>query len=102
MPSKLSCKATLLTEAQVTVILEAMKARGGQGQSIAFQDNLEGIETAKSRAIRIGMLHRQIEAGDTFRNVIEGHNGLIYELHTPARLNKPNLTISEVRKSGCA
>jgi len=52
-------KMTLLTEEQVTVIVEAMKARGGQGQNITLQDNLEGINTAKSRAIRIGMLARQ-------------------------------------------
>jgi phage antirepressor YoqD-like protein/predicted DNA-binding transcriptional regulator AlpA len=38
-------RQTLLNEQQVTIILEAMKATNGQGQSQTFQDNLEGVET---------------------------------------------------------
>jgi hypothetical protein len=60
-------KTTLITEAQVTVILEAMKQahNGGRkfgGGGANLPNNLEGINTAKSRALRIDLLHRQIEA----------------------------------------
>jgi hypothetical protein len=52
-------KITLLNEAQVTLILEAMKATCGQGQNIALQDNLQGMNTANSRALRIAILAQQ-------------------------------------------
>ena len=52
-------KQTLLNEAQVTVILEAMKATGGQGQKETLQENLEGIETSMSLDIQIAIAERQ-------------------------------------------
>jgi hypothetical protein len=53
-------KATLLTEEQATVIIEAMK-RGANNQH-GLPSRSEGVDTTKSRALRIDLLHRQIEA----------------------------------------
>jgi len=53
-------KTTLLTESQVTVILEAMKR--GKNNQYVLPSSLEGIDTSKSRALRVDLLHRQIEA----------------------------------------
>jgi hypothetical protein len=53
-------KLTLLSEEQVTVILEAMKRT--QNNQHDLPSSLEGIDTTKSRALRIDLLHRQIEA----------------------------------------
>jgi phage antirepressor YoqD-like protein len=53
-------KRTLLDEQQATVIIEAMKR--GNGNQHDLPSSLEGIETTKSRALRIDFLHRQIEA----------------------------------------
>lgn len=53
-------KRTLLTEEQATIVLEAMK-RGNNNQH-DLPSSLQGIDTAKSRALRIDLLHRQIEA----------------------------------------
>jgi len=55
-------KITLLNEAQVTVILEAMKAKEtGAGfhkkeTGSTFHNVIEGVETAHSRAVRIAVL----------------------------------------------
>jgi hypothetical protein len=53
-------KLTLLTEEQVTVILEAMKRNKNNQHDLA--SSLQGIDTSKSRVLRIDLLHRQIEA----------------------------------------
>jgi hypothetical protein len=53
-------KLTLLNEEQVTVILEAMKRTKNNQYDLA--SSLQGIDTTKSRALRIDLLHRQIEA----------------------------------------
>jgi hypothetical protein len=53
-------KVTLLDEKQTTIILEAMKQANSNQHSLP--SSLEGIDTAKSRALRIDLLHRQIEA----------------------------------------
>jgi hypothetical protein len=55
-------KLTLLTEEQVTVILEAMKAPVASGRKSSLLFETEGIDTTKSRALRIDLLHRRIEA----------------------------------------
>jgi len=60
-------KQTLLDERQVTLIVEAMKqahngGRKGSGGGANLANNLEGVNTSKSRALRIDLLHRQIEA----------------------------------------
>ena len=47
---------TLLDEKQTAIIIEAMKATGGQGQNLTFQENLEGVETSESRAVRMAVL----------------------------------------------
>jgi phage antirepressor YoqD-like protein len=54
-------KATYLTETQVTVILEKMKMPVSSGAKSNLQFEIVGIDTMKSRALRIEMLHRQIE-----------------------------------------
>jgi phage antirepressor YoqD-like protein len=53
-------KQTLLAENQVTLIVEAMK-RGTNNQH-NLPSGLEGVETTKSRALRVDLLHKQIEA----------------------------------------
>jgi hypothetical protein len=55
-------KLTLLTEAQVTVILEAMKKPASSGTKYNLASQLQGVDTKKSRALRIDLLHRQIES----------------------------------------
>jgi hypothetical protein len=55
-------KLTLLNEAQVTVIVEALKKPVSSGTKSNLLSEMEGIETTKSRALRIDLLHRQIEA----------------------------------------
>jgi hypothetical protein len=55
-------KLTLLTKEQVTVILEAMKIPKASGRKNNLLFQTEGISTTKSRALRIDLLHRQIEA----------------------------------------
>jgi hypothetical protein len=52
-------KTTLLNETQVTVILEAIKR--GNGNQYNLASSSQGIDTTKSRALRIDLLHRQIE-----------------------------------------
>jgi transposase len=52
-------KQTLLDERQAAIIVEAMKGTGGQGQSKTFQENLEGIETTQSRAVRLAVLAKR-------------------------------------------
>ena len=61
-------KTTYLNEKQVTVILETMK-RGVAfthhvtgGDITAYNSGIVGTETSQSRALRIDLLHRQIEA----------------------------------------
>ncbi|GHU27246.1 hypothetical protein FACS1894164_19310 [Spirochaetia bacterium] len=53
-------KQTLLDENQVTIILEAMK-RAKKNQH-DLPSSVEAIHTSKSRALRIELLHKQIEA----------------------------------------
>jgi hypothetical protein len=53
-------KQTVLDENQVTIIVEAMK-RGNNNQH-DLASSLQGVDTTKSRALRIDLLHRQIEA----------------------------------------
>jgi hypothetical protein len=53
-------KRTLLDERQVTLILEAMKKSNSNQHDLAR--SLQGIDTSKSRALRIDLLHRRIEA----------------------------------------
>jgi hypothetical protein len=55
-------KLTLLTEEQVTVIVEAMKTAKSSGTKSNLASQLQGVDTTKSRALRIDLLHRQIEA----------------------------------------
>jgi hypothetical protein len=55
-------KKTLLTEEQVTIILEALKKPRASGTHSNLLFKIEGIESTKSRALRIDLLHRQIEA----------------------------------------
>ena len=55
-------KLTLLDERQVTVILEAMKADKSSGTKSNLAAQVQGIDTTKSRALRIDLLHRRIEA----------------------------------------
>jgi hypothetical protein len=43
---------TVLSEAQTTIIVEAMKR--GNGNQYDLASSLQGVETAKSRAFRIG------------------------------------------------
>jgi hypothetical protein len=50
---------TLLDEKQTAIIVEAMKATGGQGQGLTLQDKLQGIETSESRAVRIAAMSKQ-------------------------------------------
>jgi len=52
-------KITRLAEWQVTLILEVMKATGGQGQKETLQDNLQGLETSMSLDIQIALAERQ-------------------------------------------
>jgi phage antirepressor YoqD-like protein len=54
-------KATHLNEAQVTIILEKMKMPVSSGTKSNLAAQTQGIETTKSRALRIDLLHRQIE-----------------------------------------
>ena len=53
-------KQTLLDEKQVTIILEAMKC--GNNNQHNLTSSIEGINTTQSRALRIDLLHKQIEA----------------------------------------
>jgi transposase len=53
-------KTTYLKEAQVTIILEKMKLATNNQHDLASR--LQGVEAPQSRALRIDLLHRQIEA----------------------------------------
>jgi phage antirepressor YoqD-like protein len=53
---------TYLTEDQATLILEKMKRESGIGAGVNLQKQIVGIETSQSRALRIELLHQQIEA----------------------------------------
>jgi hypothetical protein len=55
-------KATLLDEKQTAIILEAMKIPKASGRKSRLLFEMEGIDATKSRALRIDLLHRQIEA----------------------------------------
>jgi ribosomal protein S13 len=55
-------KPTLLTEEQVTVLVEAIKSPISSGTKANLASQTQGIDTAKSRALRINLLHRRIEA----------------------------------------
>jgi uncharacterized coiled-coil DUF342 family protein len=55
-------KMTILSEGQVSIIVEAMKKPVSSGTKSNLLSQLEGVETTHSRALRINMLHRQIEA----------------------------------------
>jgi hypothetical protein len=55
-------KLTLLDDRQATIIIEAMKVPIASGRKSNLLFETEGINTAKSRALRIDLLHRQIEA----------------------------------------
>jgi hypothetical protein len=55
-------KATLLSEKQATIILEAMKIPKASGRKSNLLNETEGINTTESRALRIALLHYQIEA----------------------------------------
>jgi len=63
---------TLLDEKQTAIIVEAMKATGGQGQSLSLQDNLQGVETTESRAVRMAVLaERRVELERQFNAELE-------------------------------
>ena len=63
---------TFLNETQATLIIEAMKSTGGQGQSLTLQENLEGVETKESRAVRMAVLaERRIELERQFNAELE-------------------------------
>jgi phage antirepressor YoqD-like protein len=53
-------KPTYWTEFEVTLLLEKMK--GNANNQSDLPSRLEGVETSKSRALRIELLHKQIEA----------------------------------------
>jgi phage antirepressor YoqD-like protein len=58
-------KTTYLNEAQITVILERIKKTTSEhrgAESVNLQRSVVGIETTHSRAFRIELLHKQIEA----------------------------------------
>jgi hypothetical protein len=55
-------KLILLTEDQVTVLVEAIKSPVSSGTKANLAAQTQGIDTAKSRALRIDLLHRRIEA----------------------------------------
>jgi transcriptional antiterminator len=55
-------KPTYLNEAQVTIILEKMRQPVSSGTVANLQSQIVGIEAPQSRALRIDLLHRQIEA----------------------------------------
>jgi DNA-binding Lrp family transcriptional regulator len=55
-------KETYLNEAQVTIVLESVKTPVSSGTVANLQSQIVGVETAQSRALRIDLLHRQIEA----------------------------------------
>ena len=82
-------KQTLLNENQVAVIVEAMKATGGQGQSATFQDNLEGIEATRSRAVRLAVLaEKRLELERQFNTELEAE---INELKAKAEEDRPKV-----------
>jgi hypothetical protein len=54
-------KTTYLTETQVTLVLEKMKIPVASGAKANLLNEITGIDTTKSRALRIDLLHRQIE-----------------------------------------
>jgi phage antirepressor YoqD-like protein len=94
-------KQTLLDERQVTIILEAMKATGGQGQSVTFQENLEGIETAQSRAVRIAVLSKRQQEID--RQIQAELEAEIAELKAKAETDRPKVEFfNQVADSGDA
>jgi phage antirepressor YoqD-like protein len=53
---------TRLTEDQVTVILEKMKLASGVGAGVNLQNHFAGVETAKSRLLRMKILQEQMNA----------------------------------------
>jgi hypothetical protein len=53
---------TFLNEDQATAILEKMKQPVSSGAAANLQFQIAGTETNKSRALRIELLHRQMEA----------------------------------------
>jgi phage antirepressor YoqD-like protein len=53
---------TYLTEDQATLILEKMKRESGIGAGVNLQNQIVGIETSQSRALRIYALHKQMSA----------------------------------------
>jgi phage antirepressor YoqD-like protein len=58
-------KTTYLNEAQATVVLESIKKSTAEHrglESVNLQRSVVGVETTQSRALRINLLHRQIEA----------------------------------------
>jgi phage antirepressor YoqD-like protein len=55
-------RQTLLTENQVTLIVEAMRQQTSSGAKSNLLFQMEGVETTKSRALRVDLLHKQIEA----------------------------------------
>jgi hypothetical protein len=55
-------KQTFLNENQATLIIEAMKQGAKENHSNTLLSSMQGVETSKSRALRIELLHKQIEA----------------------------------------
>jgi hypothetical protein len=55
-------KLTLLSEEQVTIIVEVMKTPKSSGRKSNLAFEMQGIDTTRSRTLRIDLLHRQIEA----------------------------------------
>jgi transcriptional regulator with XRE-family HTH domain len=88
---------TFLTVEQVTVILEAMKGKAfnGVGEAAKLAGVLQGIETPRSRALRIDLLHKQIEA--ELEAEIRGLKAEVRTLKT--RLHESN-TLLDLRTSG--
>ena len=73
-------KPTYWTEAEVTLLLE--KIKGNANNQHKLQSQIVGVETSQSRALRIELLHKQIEAE------LEAE---IVELKANAESNKPKV-----------
>jgi hypothetical protein len=53
---------TIFNKEEVTVLLEALKTPVSSGPKVNLENELLGMTTSQTRAFKIEMLHRQIEA----------------------------------------
>ena len=77
-------KQTLLNESQVTIILEAMKTQASSGAKSNLLNEIEGIDTSQSRALRIDLFHKRIE---------EELQAEIAELKAKAEADRPKVEL---------